>query len=118
MVTTDTARTAYDRVLAGVGATVPMRDQADTLLVSQVRAQTGILIQSEQDLVSLGVGDAGYGTLPSATRPAGFDTDRDGMPDAWETANGLNPNDAADRNGDTDRDGYTNLEEYLASLVP
>ena len=102
MVTTDTARTAYDRVLAGAGATVPMRDQADTLLVSQVRAQTGILIQSEQDLVSLGVGDSGYGTLPAATRPAGFDTDRDGMPDAWETANGLNPSDAADRNGDAD----------------
>ncbi len=118
MVTTDPARTAYDRVLAGVGATVPMRDQADTLLVSQVQSQTGILIQSEQDLVSLGVGDSGYGTLPSATRPAGFDTDRDGMPDAWETANGLNPNDATDRNGDADRDGYTNLEEYLNSLVP
>jgi hypothetical protein len=118
MVATDPARTAYDRVLARAGATAPMRDQADTLLVSQVRAQTGILIQSEQDLVSLGVGDSGYGTLAAATRPTGFDTDRDGMPDAWETAQGLNPNDAADRNGDADRDGYTNLEEYLSSLVP
>jgi len=40
----------------------------DTLLISQVRAQTGILIQTERDLVSLGVADNGYGTLPSASR--------------------------------------------------
>ena len=38
------------------------------------------------------------------------------MPDEWETAHKLNPNDAADRNGDADADGYTNLEEYLNSL--
>ena len=118
MVTTDTARAAYDRVLDGAGATVPARDQADTLLISQVRAQTGILIQTEQDLVSLGVADNGYGTLPAASRASNFDTDRDGMPDAWETANGLNPSNAADRNADADGDGYTNLEEYLNSLVP
>jgi hypothetical protein len=83
-----------------------------------VEAQSGILIQDEADLVSLGVGDSGYGTLPNATRPAGFDSDQDGMPDAWESANGLDPNDASDRNDDADGDAYTNLEEYLSSLVP
>jgi hypothetical protein len=117
-VTTDTATAAFERVLAGVGATLPARDQPDTLLVSQVRAQTGNLIQSEQDLVSLGVGDQGYGTLMTANRAAGFDTDQDGMPDTWETQNSLNASDAADRNADADGDGYTNLEEYLNSLVP
>ena len=40
------------------------------------------------------------------------------MPDAWEKANGLNPKKPADRNDDRDGDGYTNLEEYLASLCP
>jgi hypothetical protein len=30
---------------------------------------------------------------------------------------GLDSNDTDDRNGDHDRDGYTNLEEYLNSLV-
>lgn len=38
------------------------------------------------------------------------------MPDAWELANGLNPNDAAD-GALVQGDGYTNLEHYLNSLV-
>jgi pectate lyase len=47
-----------------------------------------------------------------------LDTDSDGMPDAWEIANGLNWNYAADRNDDEDGDGYTNLEEFLnGSLI-
>jgi hypothetical protein len=117
-VTTDAPADAYTRVLAGAGVTVPARDEADALLISQVQGQSGILIQSEEDLIGLGVGDSGYGTLPNASRPAGFDTDQDGMPNVWETANGFNPDDADDRNGDADGDGYTNLEEYLNSLVP
>ena len=40
------------------------------------------------------------------------------MPDAWENEIGLNPNDPEDRNDDRNNDGYTNLEEYLYSLVP
>jgi hypothetical protein len=40
------------------------------------------------------------------------------MADAWELAHGLSPDDPGDRNGDRDRDGYTNLEEYLNSLCP
>ena len=51
-----------------------------------------------------------------ASKPAPKDTDQDGMPDEWEAAHRLNPNDAADRNGDANGDGYTNLEEYLNSL--
>jgi hypothetical protein len=45
------------------------------------------------------------------------DTDHDGMPDAWETAQGFNPNDATDRNGDKNSNGYTNVEEYLNELA-
>jgi hypothetical protein len=45
-------------------------------------------------------------------RPVGWDTDDDGLPDAWETERGLNPN-VANNNGDFDNDGYTDLEEYL-----
>jgi hypothetical protein len=44
------------------------------------------------------------------------DTDLDGMPDAWELANGLNPNDPADANGDLNGDGYTNIEKYINAI--
>ncbi|MEJ2546107.1 MAG: T9SS type A sorting domain-containing protein, partial [Calditrichaceae bacterium] len=45
------------------------------------------------------------------------DTDQDGMPDFWEDANSLDKDDPADRNGDDDSDGFTNLEEYLNSII-
>ena len=39
------------------------------------------------------------------------------MPDAWETRYGLNPNSAADANGDFDGTGYTNIEKYINGLI-
>ena len=45
------------------------------------------------------------------------DSDNDGMPDAWEIKNGLNPKDANDASKDRNKDGYTNIEEYLNSVV-
>jgi hypothetical protein len=51
-----------------------------------------------------------------APTPAPDDTDNDGLPNQYEIAAGLNPNNASDRNGDRDGDGYTNLEEYLNGL--
>lgn len=44
------------------------------------------------------------------------DTDGDGMPDDWETANGLNPKDPSDANGDCNGDGYTNIEKYINGI--
>jgi hypothetical protein len=58
-----------------------------------------------------GLGNSGYGTLAAGTAPT--DTDRDGMPNVWETRYGLNPNSAADATGDFDGTGYPNLEKYL-----
>jgi hypothetical protein len=46
------------------------------------------------------------------------DTDGDGLPDSWETANGLNPNDPADAHDDLDGDGHTSLQEYLVGTDP
>ena len=44
------------------------------------------------------------------------DTDKDGMPDEWEIANGLNPNDASDAVKDCNGDGYTNIEKYINGI--
>ena len=77
-------------------------------MVDDVRHGRGKVIDSQKEV-------GGWVTLRSA--PAPVDTDRDGMPDAWELAHGLDPKNPADRNGGVERDGYTNLERYLASLV-
>lgn len=45
-----------------------------------------------------------------------IDSDGDGMPDEWEKANGLNPNDPSDANGDCNGDGYTNIEKYINGI--
>lgn len=48
----------------------------------------------------------------------GPDSDNDGMPDDWEEANGLDPEDPTDRDGDLDGDGLKNYEEYQIGTDP
>jgi hypothetical protein len=47
-----------------------------------------------------------------------LDSDSDGMPDAWETRYGLDPNDPSDATSDQDNDGITALDEFLAGTIP
>ena len=56
----------------------------------------------------------GWPALTVGTAPV--DTDADGIPDEWEHAHGLNPNDAKDSAALT-ASGYTNLELYLNALA-
>ena len=56
-------------------------------------------------------------TVTSTSAAGGPDSDGDGMPDAWELANGLNPN-KADASEDLDQDGLSNLQEYLSGTDP
>ncbi|MDT0343622.1 pectate lyase family protein [Streptomyces litchfieldiae] len=105
-VTVQTARQAYDTVLAGAGASLH-RDAIDTRLVNDVARQTGAIITDPAQV-------GGFGVLRGGTPPA--DTDRDGIPDTWEHERGLDPGDASDA-GDTDAGGYTHVERYLNELA-
>jgi len=106
------ASAGYAEVLARAGA-LP-RDQVDNLVLADVRSlgTAGNLWASQ---TATGLGNSGYGTIAGGTAPA--DTDRDGMPNAWETRYGLNPNSASDASGDFDRTGYTNVEKYVNGLM-
>ncbi len=123
LVTTHTAANAFTAVLAHAGASL-YRDVVDTRYMEEARTGTatfkGSITQSPGiiDLVSdvNGYTEKNFGT---GSREKGFDSDNDGIPDAWETANGLNPNDASDATSySLDSKGYyTNIEVYANSLV-
>ncbi|MEX2172010.1 MAG: hypothetical protein WD851_22000 [Pirellulales bacterium] len=104
-VTTDPVDVAYERVLAEAGAISWSRDTVDERIVQEVMTQMGRIINSPAEV-------GGHPTLPTEYWPSTWDTDLDGMPNYWEVLKGTNPN-AADNNGDLNRNGYTNLEEYL-----
>ena len=122
-VTTHSAAEAYEKVLAYVGASL-YRDEIDARYMEEAKTgtakYTGSITKSPGiiDKVSdvKGYTEANFGT---GSRPAGFDTDKDGIPDEWEKANGLNPNDASDAlTYSLDAKGYyTNIEVYANSLV-
>jgi hypothetical protein len=52
------------------------------------------------------------------SNPNKADTDEDGMPDGWEVVHGFNPNSPASVSTDSDYDGATDLDEYLAGMDP
>lgn len=108
-VATDPAPVAYERVLQEVGAALPVRDAVDARIIADVKAGTGKVLTSQDEV-------GGWPEYKPGT-PAP-DGDNDGMPDAWETKFGLKPNDAADNAQDLDDDGYTNLEECLNGTDP
>lgn len=107
-VQTDSPQAAYDQVLSHSGAILPERDQVDLRVINQVREGEGDLINSQKDV-------GGWPLLKSAEPLE--DSDQDGMPDAWEKENHLSPKEM-DYNGDPDKDGYTNMEEYLNDTNP
>lgn len=106
------AAEAYPQVLAAAGASLA-RDAVDQRIVEEVR--TGKPRIGRNGVIDSQKEAGGWPELRSL--PAPQDSDRDGMPDAWETARGLDPTNPADRNSDRDHDGYTNLEEYLNWIV-
>ena len=127
------AKQAYDYVLANAGATLPKRDPVDARVIEQVRTgkikylENVKLPETQFKHRRLPIDSYKNGIITDISQVGGYpeykgtpyvDTDKDGMPDSWETKNGLNPKDASDAKQDKNKDGYTNIEEYLNSVVP
>lgn len=107
-----TAQQAYESVLNDVGANAYFDDNGyvqkyvdswDGDVIAGVRAETMAQAKYSRNWI--------LPNIPSSTRPASYDTDKDGMSDAWERRTFGNLNQGY--NGDHDGDGYTNIEEFM-----
>ena len=76
----------------------------------KTKTETGIISSIDE------VG--GYPELTYKKSEVLKDTDNDGMPDDWEKKYGLNPKDGSDASQDLDKDGYTNIEEFINGTDP
>jgi hypothetical protein len=128
------AQDAYEYVLKNVGANIPKRDIVDQRIVENVRTGKAYYDQSAdtidfyqfkhrrlpKDSYKKGIitDIRQIGGYPEYKGESYVDTDKDGMPDAWEKKYGLNPNDASDAIKDCNGDGYTNIEKYINGINP
>lgn len=127
------AKGAYDFVLSNVGATFPKRDAVDKRVIETVKTGKAIYADDAKEFSSpyvkrrlpadsykLGIitHPSQVGGLPEYKGTPVVDSDNDGMPDAWETKYGLNPNDPSDAVKDCNGDGYTNIEKYINGIDP
>jgi hypothetical protein len=112
----ESAKDAYEKVLKYAGAYLPVRDAVDERIIAETKSKTasGIGMFGKPGIIDNPLVVGGWPGYAEGRVPA--DADNDGMPDGWETKNGLNPNDASDRNK-TDASGYTMLELYLNERV-
>ena len=126
------ANVALEYVLGNAGATLPKRAPVDARIVQQVRSGkisslANVALPATQfkhrrmpiDSYKQGIitDVAQVGGYPAYSGTPLKDSDKDGLPDEWETRNGLNPHDPSDACTAKVRMGYTNIEEYLNSLV-
>ncbi|THU39788.1 polysaccharide lyase [Niastella caeni] len=126
------ATEAFGYVIKNAGATLPKRDAVDIRIAEQVKTgkinyKEGVPLPEKQfehrklpiDSYKLGIitDPAQVGGYPEYKGAPYKDSDNDGMPDDYEIKNGLNPKNAADASLDKDKDGYTNIEAFLNSLV-
>jgi autotransporter-associated beta strand protein len=111
-VKTQSANNAYWQVINHAGNSWSDRDAIDARVINNVLTNTGPVVGAAGPIAAE---LEGVLNAPETTRPAGWDTDGDGMPDWWEAAHGLNPN-VKDHHLDFDNNGYTNLEQYINEL--
>ena len=126
------AKEAYNFVMDNVGANIPKRDIVDQRIIEEVKTgkayyKEGLDPESFYQFKYRRLPKDSYkkgiitdikqvGGYPEYKGKAYKDSDNDGMPDAWEKANGLNPNDPSDANKDCTGDGYTNIEKYINGI--
>jgi len=120
-VTTHEAATAYEKILSYCGASL-YRDAEDTRYMEEATNGTATYtgsVTGQKGIIDLVSDVGGYTAIESTTRPEGWDTDQDGMPDEWEKAHGLDPEDASDGKTFTldQRGWYSNVEVYINSIV-
>ncbi|TJZ61124.1 T9SS type B sorting domain-containing protein [Sphingobacterium olei] len=112
-----TAAQAYQFMIDKVGATLPVRDQVDGLLIDDLSSKgtKGFYAYRENDLP---LENGGLGRFDAATLLD--DTDNDGIPDEWEDRLGLDKEDATDAlkpSNDPQHAGYLNIEVYINMLA-
>jgi len=126
------AEEAYAFVLDNAGATLPVRDDIDQHIIDEVRTGKAYYAKNAKpdtiqfkhrrlpkDSWKIGIitNPEQFGGLPQYGKWEPYkDSDKDGMPDEWETAHGLNPHDASDAAKDCTGDGYTNIEKYINGI--
>ncbi len=107
-----TPQDAYDSVLAHAGCSFPNRDSVDMRIVKDAR--NGTYTYGDKGIITDPSDVGGWPILAKGTPYT--DSDHDGMPDDWEIAHGLNPNDPSD-GSQIASNGYTNVENYINGLV-
>lgn len=111
----ESANDAYATVVAKAGCI--NRDKVEQRVAEEARlgkTTYGGSMGATSGIIDTEADAEGFFDYPTDYTVAA-DTDGDGMPDAWESANGLNPT-VADNNI-LNVDGYTALEVYLNSLM-
>jgi pectate lyase len=105
---------AYTAVLAHAGCSKPNRDNIDRRIIEEAR--NGTATYGDNGIITTPSDVGGWPNLQGG--PAPVDSDHDGIPDAWETAHGLDPSNKGDgKKTNLSADSYTNLEMYLNELA-
>lgn len=105
---------AYELVLNQSGASLK-RDAVDVRVVEGVRLGNSADGKDKNGIIDSQTDVNGWPELKSEEAP--LDSDADGMPDAWELLNGLDPNDLSDSKEYKVSKSYTNIEVYINSLI-